>query len=156
VGRLKLPHFAVRATGTVHLTVCIVGSERNADESTIFDTGDPGRATQVRLNDPCRSRHDNDDRCIASPDKSSAQGTGEVVARLGRSPDDDQIGVGGAGDPQELRDRVPSSVDEGEVDAQVLGIDADQVAQLSRAIGHRLFDCPVGNCGPRKRGGSRG
>jgi len=108
------------------------------------------------LFDRYASGHHDDDRGTVSTDKPSAQRARKVMARLGRSSDDNQIGVIRTCNPQELRGRVSLSVDECEVDTVVKRVAANLVAQLLGLIDHRLLDCPVGNNRTAKRGRRRG
>jgi hypothetical protein len=45
------------------------------------------------------SGHDDDDRCAASSDQPPTQRASQVVASLRGAPNDEQIGVAGAGNP---------------------------------------------------------
>jgi hypothetical protein len=102
------------------------------------------------------SGHDNDDWCITTSDKPSAQRTGEVVARLGRSTHNDQIGVIGIGNSQELPRRFPMSENKSQVDTVMTRVVPDFVTQFLGLLGNRLLHCSVDTCRTDKRSGGRG
>jgi hypothetical protein len=110
---------------------------------------------------PHTSGHDDDDRCTAFSDKPPTQRSRKVVASLGGAPNDEQIGVVGVGNPQELSGCVPLGMDERDVDTVVMTVGADLIAQSLCLIGHRLLNGPVGidysgKGGRRCAGGARG
>ena len=145
------------------------GDARATSEEPLSVAGQPlprGRPRLVRCRggsphrtraSEMRSRHDDDDRCTRSSDKSPTQRTSHVVASLGRASNDEQIGAVGVRDPQKLSRCVPLGANERDVHTVVVTVRSHLIAQFLYSIGHRLLNGSVGDdcSGQRNRRGSR-
>jgi hypothetical protein len=91
------------------------------------------------------SGHNNDNRSIPLSDKPPAQRTSQLMASLGGTPNDEQIGVTGVRNTHELSGCVPVGTNEGDVDSMVVAVRAHLSAEFFCLVGHRLLHGPVGN-----------
>ena len=112
--------------------------------------------TTLEHADTHTSRYDHDDRRIASSDKPSAQRTRQVVTSFGGAPNDQEIGLAGVGNPQELFGDIAHRMDERHVDTVVMAVPAHLTAQFLRLITYGLLNGPVGDDRAAKGGRSRG